>query len=60
MQTIVKKCFGIKAKDLTEENKNEVYFRDPNTYLKGRAALFAERKRWESAVPPDPSKLAPK
>lgn len=60
MQAVVKKCFNIRVKDLSDETKDEIYFKDPNIDPKKKNALYAERKRWEGQVVPDFKMLKPK
>ena len=57
MQLVVKKCFNIRGKDLSDETKDEVYFKNNNLDMRKKAVREAERKRWEGPCPPDPKML---
>ena len=60
MQAVVKKCFSVRVKDLSDETKNEIYFKNTEIDAKKRHVMHEERKRWEGSVPPDFKLLKPK
>lgn len=60
MVSVVKKMFNIRIKDLTDETKDELYFKNPNLDMRRKNIKQAEMKRWEGPCPPDATLLKPK
>ena|SRR3990167_7461977 len=60
MVSVVKKMFNIRIKDLTDETRDELYFKNPNLDMRRKNIKQAELKRWEGPCPPDASLLKPK
>lgn len=61
IQQVIRKIFGIKTRELTDETKNEIYFRGQDRGNRRTVIRYAERKKWEKPVHIDYySKLLPK